>query len=202
MSKGFKVFGCIALLGALSITILCVAGSAYAALQLITNTNLSERSSADMSGVVVAQESIADLDLPDGFQIDGHVDVLGLQVLMYQGKSERQHIYLAQAPKTMGFGLYEVDLEKVMEEARSGDSRVDVVTRGERKTVELAREDLTVRGKPAVKVTSDVINGSGEVYRQVSVFFEGKGGPALVNMSAPIDLWDQADCDTLIASIR
>jgi hypothetical protein len=39
-------------------------------------------------------------------------------------------------------------------------------------------------------------------YRQVTARFEGKGGPAFVNLIAPIAEWDWALVDALLASIE
>jgi hypothetical protein len=62
--------------------------------------------------------------------------------------------------------------------------------------------ELTVRGQTAAMVVSDGVNSDDQPYRQVTVAFQGKGGPALLVISEPTDRWNQENIDAFLASIH
>jgi hypothetical protein len=51
-------------------------------------------------------------------------------------------------------------------------------------------------------VVSEGTNHDNQVYREMNALFQGKNGQAVVNISAPVDRWDQAMVDDFLASIR
>lgn len=61
---------------------------------------------------------------------------------------------------------------------------------------------VIVRGQEKALVMSEGINSEGKSYRQVTVAFQGKGGPALLVLSEPVESWNQGSLDAFIASIH
>jgi hypothetical protein len=51
-------------------------------------------------------------------------------------------------------------------------------------------------------VVSEGVNSENVSYRQITVGFQGKGGPALLVLSETVEGWDQTVVDTFLASIQ
>ena len=61
---------------------------------------------------------------------------------------------------------------------------------------------VTLRGQEVTLIVSEGVNSENVSYRQISVAFEGKGGPALLLFSESVEAWDQAAVDEFLASIH
>jgi hypothetical protein len=60
----------------------------------------------------------------------------------------------------------------------------------------------TVRGQEVNVVVSEGLNSDNVSYRQVTVGFQGKGGPAMLVFSDSAELWNLETVDALLASIQ
>ena len=135
---------------------------------------------------------IADFDLPAGYTSEFTAHLAGYSVVSYNPGDGHSHLYLIQSEK-------EADSEKLTQMLTSmvpGSS-----DRNSRLTV-IENRTATIRGQAATIVTSDGVNHDGESYRQVTVAFQGKGGPALLVFSEPSERWNQGTVDALLASIQ
>ena len=67
-------------------------------------------------------------------------------------------------------------------------------------TVEQKR--VTIRGQETTLSIGEGQTSEGETFRVATVTFQGKGGPALLMVSGPIEEWDLQIVETLIVSMR
>ena len=70
------------------------------------------------------------------------------------------------------------------------------------RTQVVGQQQVTVRGQTVTLVLSEGTNSSGQPYRTLTGVFQGKGGPALLSVEAPLSQWNQAEVDAFLASIR
>lgn len=146
----------------------------------------------DQAEVAASSEAIASYTLPAGFGDGYTVNIAGFSLVGYTGADGRSHIYLVQAPS--GVVVDEEALQQRMGEATGSNDWTEVTV--------VERQPCTIRGQESTLVISEGVNHDGERYRSASSLFEGKGGLALVNISAPSDHWDQEMVDTFIESLR
>jgi hypothetical protein len=163
----------------LSICILTLAACAIA-----TNPDQVNRAAATIAG----------FDLPAGYSAEFTASAKGYTIVSYRPDDAPtagpSHLYLAQSKdKNDGDQL----------EAALKDMAPGVQTS---RTVVVETRTVTIRDQATTMVISDNINGEGARYRQATVPFEGKGGPALLVYADPIDRWDEAILDTLLTSIH
>jgi hypothetical protein len=139
-----------------------------------------------------ASSQIADFELPAGYSSEFTAQVAGYTAVAYNPGDGHSHLYLIQSEK-------EADREKLVQmlaDLVPGSS--DPNTR----TTVIENREITIRGQAATLVVSDAVNHEGNTYRQITVAFQGKGGPALLVFSEPTERWDQATIDALLASIQ
>lgn len=139
-----------------------------------------------------AGAEIADFELPAGYESELSTKMLGYTLVTYNGQSDADHLYLIQSEKESDGE----ELEQMLTQLSPGSSDPNT-----RMTV-IENRPITLRGHETTLVISEGVNSEGESYRQLTVVFEGKGGPALMVFSEPIDNWDQATIDEFLASIR
>lgn len=135
---------------------------------------------------------IAEFDLPAGYTPEFSATLGAYTVAAYSPGDGHSHLYLVQSENEND----SAELEKMLAELVPGSS-----DRNTRMTV-VENRPATIREKDATLVISDGVNHEGATYRQITVSFQGKGGPALLVLSEPTERWDQSMVDTLIASIR
>jgi hypothetical protein len=148
--------------------------------------------SSDSEKVTNVASEIADFDVPVGYAAEFTASLAGYTMVAYNPGDGHSHLYLVQSENEAD----SEELEKMLTEMAPGSS-----DRNTRMTVAENRP-ATIREKDATLVISDGINHDGDAYRQVTVSFQGKGGPALLVLSEPTDRWDQSTVDALIASIK
>lgn len=141
----------------------------------------------DVSSVASA---IADFELPSGYAPEFTASLLGYTTAAYNPGDGHSHLYLIQSEN-------EADSEKLAQMLESmapgsGDNRMTVIE----------NRPVTVREQEVTLVISDGVNHDGDAYRQATVAFQGKGGPALLVISEPTDRWNQSVVDAFIASIK
>ena len=136
--------------------------------------------------------TIADFDLPAGYSPEFSTSMPGYTVASYKGSSSPSHLYLIQSQKESDGA----ELQKMIAQLVPGSSN----SASEMTVIE--NRPTTVRGQDATLVVSEGVNSEQVSYRQVSVAFEGKGGPALLLLSESVAAWDQEAVDALLASIH
>ena len=159
---------------------------------LLTACGVNTTINTNTDKVVSVAAEIADFDLPAGYRPEFSASVEGYTLVSYNPGDGHSHLYLIQSEK-------EVDGEKlvsVMDEIAPGS--YDPQTR---MTV-IETRPVTMREQEVILVISEGVTSEGETYRQVMVAFHGKGGPALVTLSEPIERWNQESVDAFIASIH
>ncbi len=138
---------------------------------------------------------IAAYELPQGFNPDYAMDIMGYSLVGFKGDDNHSHIMLMQFPASANLSVEE--MEKQMQQATQ--SREYTYGTQELKVVET--RDVTIKGQPA---TATIAEGKGgeEDFRQLSVAFAGNGGPALLVYAARMSAWDDAAVDAFLASIQ
>jgi hypothetical protein len=138
---------------------------------------------------------IAGYDLPEAYSEQFGVDALGYQLVSLTGPTPNCHIYLLQAPKDS-----QDDLENMQSQAEKLEAQQNRKPLKNLRVVEV--REVNIRGKAVNLIVSEAVNGSNQPYRVVTAVFEGRSGPALVNISSPLDLWDWELADSFLASIN
>ena len=149
----------------------------------------------DIEDVRSIADQIASYTAPEGYTEAFAVDLMGFQVIDLQGITPSCHIYLVQAPEDT-----HVDVEKLQEQARSMD--VGEGYKKPRAVRVVEQRMVTLRGESVTMLVGEGINSDNLPYREITALFTGRGGPALINMSAPIDQWDWDVVDQFLASIE
>lgn len=194
MSRNTKIVLIVA--GALVLLCLCASGAflafgAWTAGQ--AEKVIGQSFTSEPAEVNAIAGTIADFELPPGYEPDYGMQVLSFALVGYAPGDTRGHIMLIQFPS--GTNLDRAAMERQLRQATTGqnytwlDETMQVVE----------QETATIRGQ---QVTLSVSEGETGSYRQVSSVFQGKGGPALLLIAAPTDAWDQAEVDAFIASMR
>lgn len=144
---------------------------------------------ADLGGKIAA------FDAPEGFTGDFGMDLMGMTLVGYTGSDGNSHLFLIQFPASANLTAEEMErqLNQAMQSQQTGYSNQNL------KVIE--NREVTVKGQ---KTTANIAEGSGNggAFRQLSVAFQGNGGPALLVYNVPVDSWDDAAIDDLLASIQ
>lgn len=147
---------------------------------------------ADTNQTADIAADIADFDLPAGYTADFSAAMSGYSAVAYSPGDGRSHLYLIQSSQDDDGAALEKSLTTLVPGASDANTRTTVIE----------NRPVTVRGQAVTAVISDGINSENEHYRQIMVVFQGKGGPALLALSTPVNTWDETLVDTFLASIR
>jgi hypothetical protein len=139
----------------------------------------------------VASE-IADFELPDGYGPDFTTSLLGYTVVAYNPGDGHSHLYLIQSEKESDGEKLAQMLADLAPASSDPNTRMTVIE----------NRPAIVRGQEVTVVISDGVNHEGDTYRQAMVAFQGKGGPAMLVLSEPLDRWNDETVDALLASIE
>lgn len=158
-------------------------------------TACASKPNANKSIVSRVAEKITGYSMPEGYSEELGIDLWGYQLVSLKGQTENCHLYLVQAPKDMV-----VDIESLKEQAEElqgiqKEDRYSRVSTTEVRTV-------SVRGQDVPMVVGEGVNSNNETFREVAVLFEGRGGPALLSISSPVDQWDWNVVDAFIVSLE
>lgn len=146
----------------------------------------------DSQHVEKLASKIADFELPAGYVSEFSTEMAGYTLAMYKGTSDPSHLYLIQSEKEADGE----ELERMLTQLAPGSSDPNT-----RMTV-IENRPISVRGQDVTLVISDGVNHEGESYRQATVAFQGKGGPALLVLSESLELWDDESVGAFLASIQ
>lgn len=173
-----------------TITIVLLAGMLMLVITTACRDEVSVRSSSQ--SVIQTASDIADLTLPEKYSPEFTVSLMGYTLVSYTAGTGFSHLYLVQANEGADAAMLETSLDQLVPGTYDHNGRMTVV------------ENLTVsvRGQEALAVISDSVNGEGVAYRQLTVAFEGKSGPAMMVLSEPVDSWNQDAVDSLLSSMQ
>jgi hypothetical protein len=146
--------------------------------------------STDVEKVASVAAAIADVDLPIGYAPEFSASLRGYTVAAFNTGDGTSHLYLVQSEN-------EADGEKLtqlLNELAPGTS--------DRQMTVTETRTAFVRGQATTLVIIEGVNSEGVPYRQATLAFQGKGGPALLVISEPVTRWNQETVDAFIASIH
>lgn len=146
----------------------------------------------DSQHVAKLASKIADFDLPTGYAPEFSAEMLGYTLAGYKGASGPSHLYFIQSENEADGE----ELERMLTQLAPGSSDPNT-----RMTV-IENRTATVRGQEVAVVVSEGTNSDNVAYRQVTVGFQGKGGPAMLVLSESVELWDQETIDAFLQSIQ
>lgn len=136
--------------------------------------------------------TIADFDLPTGYQPDYMLDVSDYTIAAYKSDNGQSHLAFVQVPENV------IPDDEVIEgHVFGGWSR-----KSQRHATVLSTEQPIIRNQPATLTISERINGEGQLYRSAYLVFEGHSGTAVIVFNQPATQWNQTLVDSFIASIR
>lgn len=147
---------------------------------------------SDAEHVDKLASSIADFEVPEGYASEFSAEMSGYTLATYKGSADPSHLYLIQSENDADGAELERMLNELVPGASDPDTRMTVVE----------NRPVTVRGQDATLIISEGTNHDGELYRQATVAFQGKGGPALLLFSESTAAWDANVLDELLTSIR
>ena len=139
-----------------------------------------------------ANAKIADFEAPANFVPQFSAAMSGYTVAAYKGPNGPSHLFLIQSEKEADGP----ELEKILKELAPGSSDPNA-----RMTV-IENRKVTVRGQEVDMVISEGTNSENITYRQATVGFAGKGGPALLVFSETAANWNQEAVDAFLQSIQ
>jgi hypothetical protein len=146
----------------------------------------------DSEQVSSAAATIADFDLPVGYQADFSASLMGYTFASFRPDDEHSHLYFIQSEK-------ETDGEKL---AQMLDELVPGASDPQTRMTVIETRPATIREQQVTLVISEGVSSDGETYRQVTAAFQGKGGPALLVLSEPVSRWNQETVDAFLTSIQ
>lgn len=136
--------------------------------------------------------AIADYDVPDRYTDAYAAEVADFSLVAYRNADTDGHIYLLQMPATM-----QVDPGALEAQLRAASGTETLV-----ETAVVQHIPCRIRGQETTLVISEGLNHDNRPYRSASAIFPGKGGQALINISGPVEAWDQALIDAFVESFQ
>ena len=146
----------------------------------------------DSQHVTKLASKIADFDQPVSYTPEFSAEMAGYTFVSYKGSKGPSHLYLIQSENQADGD----ELERMLTQLAPGSSDPNT-----RMTV-IENRTVTVRGQEVAVVVSEGTNSENVAYRQATVGFQGKGGPALLVFSESVELWDQEALDAFLQSIQ
>ena len=147
---------------------------------------------SDSAEVSKATAGIADFDLPAGYGPEFTAQLGGYDLVAYNPGDGHSHLYLIQSENEADREKLSQTLADLIPGSSDSNTRLTVIE----------NRPVTVRGQAATLVISDGLNSEGASYRQITLAFQGKGGPALLVFSEPTERWDPSAVDALLASLQ
>jgi len=135
---------------------------------------------------------IADFEIPKGYQPEFSTSLSGYIVVSYNPGDGHSHLYLIQSDNEDDSEKLSNMLDQIAPGAYDPQTRMTV----------LETVPVSVREQEETLVISEGTTSEGETYRQATVAFQGRGGPALLVISEPVERWDRTQVDSLLASIQ
>jgi hypothetical protein len=195
MTKGTKivllVVGGVVLVGVVGIAAVLVIGYKY----------VQKSTSTDPKEIDSIARKIVDYELPENYKPAYSTDIMGFQMVMFQKQNSNggQMIVLWQIsnPSVANNPEARKQFEKSMEEGikQRGFNKEGAVKVGEKR--------ITIRGKQTSLVK--YVNSSEDTKKsavQAVATFEGKGGPATVQIFAQEGSFNDGEVDSFLSSLK
>lgn len=141
---------------------------------------------------------IADYDLPSGYNGMFAMNMMGVKMVAIGPSTvdaDLMMIVLMQFSPRMQISREEMESQVEQALARQ-------IGLGNADWVSLGQEERMINGESVTMTVREGTTDYGEHLRQISGFFQGKGGPAMLIVTGESEAWDQATVDSFIASIR
>jgi len=146
----------------------------------------------DSQHVTDAAAKIADFEAPANFVPQFSAAMSGYTLATFKGPNGPSHLFLIQSEKEADGP----ELEKMLKGLAPGASEANT-----RMTV-IENRKVNVRGQEVDMVISEGTNSENITYRQATVGFAGKGGPALLVFSETVANWNQEAVDAFLQSVQ
>jgi hypothetical protein len=192
MSKNTKI-----ILGVvIGIAVLCIIIAVIGVVALgFAGNKLAQAVHTDPAKVNEIAASVAEFDLPAGFENPFAMDLAGYTFLGYTGSDKQSHIFFLKIPANASASPEELDqMAKQALQSQGNNNYAEMRVVGEQK--------VTIRGQQVSMTISEGTSSDGHTYRQQAGFFEGKGGLTYVAIEMPTAAWDQNKVDAFLASIQ
>lgn len=139
--------------------------------------------------------NIVDFNAPEGLGQSFHMNLLGVTMVGFNLGSNDLSAMVIQFPASM-----QISQEQMAQQMQDAMSRQTGVGNLNLKT--LGTLDRTIRGQAVTMILSEGSSSSGSAFRQLTGFFTGKNGQAMVSITGPTDSWDQTAVDRFLAALR
>ena len=177
----------------------CLCAVAFAAVIFIRmGQQVQQGMKADPQAAAETAHSIADYELPAGYQEEFAMNILTTSMVFMSSRSSDSYslaptIMLAQF-RTMG--NEEQAKEQMRQSFEQQMGRRNVVM----KLVETKK--MTIRGEETEVAFYEGTDGAGTAMRQVITTFPGKDGIAMLMISGVAEYWDEEEINAFIESIH
>lgn len=197
MNKTTKII--LIVIGSLMLVCIC-AVSALSVTGLWSFTQVAKwaktNTTRDLYEVASMVNEIATITLPDGFGSPYGMHIGEITSVGFASRSRNTHILLTQFPAGTIMNTEEM-LNLISQYSanpdHSGNSSNLQVIEG---------KPVTIRDQDAYLEISEGTSSDGTTYRTAVATFEGKGGPAMVMITGPLEEWDMTMIDSFIASMQ
>lgn len=194
MSRNAKI--AIGAFGGLLLLCMCACVGAFVLLPRVAGPILEQSFSEDPAVAQEAAGEIATFDLPPGYEGAFSMNMLGFNLAAFSTDTGEPVIMLMQFP-----GSAQLDSQEMEEQMRSAMDQQ--FSNDSIQLQEVGSETVTIRGEETTLVIREGMDEENQVaMRQVSGTFQGNGGPAMLMIVGPVDLWDESQIDAFIDSIR
>ena len=190
MSRNTKII--IGVVAGLLVLCLIACGVAAVSFGLI-GSRVARSVNTDPQSAGTTSQTIAEFDLPERFNPQSSVNILGVSVVVYE-TSQDEVLVLIQLPDRGE--VTEENFQRLQEgmERSTGRTFRDIET--------IEARDETIRGKPGRVIIQEGTDSDGDRVRMMMAAFEGKSGLAMMMFVADSAVWDQATYDATVESIR
>lgn len=191
MSRGLKVA---LILVAIALFCCCVAGLGATLL----GTRLFGRAFiTNPERVQAVGDQIAEFDVPTGYQEMFAMNMMDTKIVVIGPATPSTSFVmftLAQFPAGMELSHAQ---KRQVEQALARQTGL-----GNAEMTSVRQAETTIKGQPVTLTVREGVTKRGELLRQVTGQFPGKGGPTFLMISGEVSAWDQAVVDEFITSIR
>lgn len=194
MSRNTKIV--LVIVGVLVALCLCGCVLAFVALQSV-GSFMEQSMVTDPAQVQQIGAKIADYEAPPGYSQEFGMSIFGFDLVGLTSGDEQNGvlIFIMQFPAWAN--MDEAQMEQQMQqsirrETNTQDLNLEVVD----------QSTVTIRDQQVMLTTREGTNKEGVTVRQVTGFFQGKGGPTMLMIMGSTEKWDQAAIEAFIASIH
>ncbi len=150
----------------------------------------------DPAAAAEVANSIVDYELPAGYQVEGSMNLLVMEMALIVSQDEETVIMLAEFSDF--FTGNEQEMQRQMQEAfasQTGSQNADLQF--------VSSEETTINDAAATLNTYEGTDGNGNAVRQIiGVFESNNGSPAMLMIFGYMDNWDNSSIDSFLESLE